>query len=144
MHRDLKSSNLLVDSHYNVKVSDFGYTKIKTDTYAMTQCGTPQWMAPEVLRNENYNESADVYSYGMVLWEMVTEAIPYAGQHPLQVAIQIATQGLKPEQPTEGEPGFIQLIEDCMHEDASQRPSFSEILERLGELEVERKQNENQ
>merc|ERR1711991_1037426 len=63
IHRDLKSLNLLVDTNWIVKITDFGLTTAKEASGTMTQCGTPQWMAPEVLRNEPYDYKADVYSF---------------------------------------------------------------------------------
>ncbi|CAN6467949.1 unnamed protein product [Victoria cruziana] len=87
IHRDLKSSNLLVDRNWTVKVGDFGLSRLKRETYLTTRSGkgTPQWMAPEVLRNEPSDEKADVYSYGVILWELVTEKIPWDNLNSMQV-----------------------------------------------------------
>jgi sterile alpha motif and leucine zipper-containing kinase AZK len=72
IHRDLKTGNLLVDKNWNVKVSDFGLSHIKSHNEGWKgsygSIGTPLWMAPEVLLNKEYNESADLYSFGIVLW----------------------------------------------------------------------------
>ena len=65
LHRDLKSANILLDDSYNAKVADFGLSRLKAQERSMTgNCGTVQWMAPEILSNESYAEPADVYSYG--------------------------------------------------------------------------------
>lgn len=65
LHRDLKSANILLDDSYNAKVADFGLSRLKAQERSMTgNCGTVQWMAPEILANESYAEPADVYSYG--------------------------------------------------------------------------------
>ncbi len=65
LHRDLKSANILLDDSYNAKVADFGLSRLKAQERSMTgNCGTVQWMAPEILANEGYAEPADVYSYG--------------------------------------------------------------------------------
>ena len=65
LHRDLKSANILLDESYNAKVADFGLSRLKAQERSMTgNCGTVQWMAPEILANEGYAEPADVYSYG--------------------------------------------------------------------------------
>eukprot|EP00250_Pteridium_aquilinum_P009803 c18948_g2_i1 orf=854-2389(+) len=87
VHRDLKSSNLLVDKNWTVKVADFGLSRLKHETYLRTVSGrgTPQWMAPEVLRNELSNEKSDVYSFGVVLWELATEQVPWTNLNPMQV-----------------------------------------------------------
>ncbi|POM70193.1 Serine/threonine protein kinase, partial [Phytophthora palmivora] len=73
LHRDLKSPNLLIDSSYALKISDFGLARVRAHFQTMTgNCGTTQWMAPEVLAAEKYTEKADVFSYGVVVWETVT------------------------------------------------------------------------
>ncbi|KAE9412412.1 hypothetical protein Angca_007991, partial [Angiostrongylus cantonensis] len=72
IHRDIKPSNLLVDETWNVKVADFGFARIKEENATMTRCGTPAWTAPEIIRGEKYSEKADVYSFGIVMWEVRT------------------------------------------------------------------------
>ncbi|XP_049363810.1 uncharacterized protein LOC125828549 isoform X2 [Solanum verrucosum] len=87
VHRDLKSSNLLVDKNWTVKVGDFGLSRLKHETYLATRTGkgTPQWMAPEVLRNEPSDEKSDVYSFGVILWELATEKIPWDNLNTMQL-----------------------------------------------------------
>uniref|UniRef100_A0A7N0TSM1 non-specific serine/threonine protein kinase n=1 Tax=Kalanchoe fedtschenkoi TaxID=63787 RepID=A0A7N0TSM1_KALFE len=87
IHRDLKSSNLLVDRNWTVKVGDFGLSRLKLETYFKTKSGkgTPQWMAPELIRNEPSNEKSDVYSYGVILWELATDKVPWENLNAMQV-----------------------------------------------------------
>ena len=68
LHRDLKSLNILLDKNYVAKIADFGSAKLR-DEHMTKQRGTFQWMAPEVITNEHYTEKADVYSFGIILWE---------------------------------------------------------------------------
>lgn len=71
-----------LDDNWNVKLCDFGLSRVKSKIDRKKnqgRVGTPHWMAPEILRGEKYDESSDVYSYGMILWEMVTREIPYYG-----------------------------------------------------------------
>lgn len=80
LHCDLKSSNVLIDSNWNVKLCDFGLSRTKSKLDKLNlfgRVGTPHWMAPEILRCKQYTEYSDVYSFGMILWEMITGEIPY-------------------------------------------------------------------
>ncbi|XP_074269128.1 serine/threonine-protein kinase CTR1-like isoform X2 [Silene latifolia] len=86
VHRDLKSPNLLVDKKYTVKVCDFGLSRLKANTFLSSKsaAGTPEWMAPEVLRDEPSNEKSDVYSFGVILWELATLQQPWSNLNPAQ------------------------------------------------------------
>ncbi|XP_059646747.1 serine/threonine-protein kinase CTR1-like isoform X2 [Cornus florida] len=87
VHRDLKSPNLLVDKKYTVKVCDFGLSRLKANTFLSSKsaAGTPEWMAPEVLRDEPSNEKSDVYSFGVILWELATLQQPWGNLNPAQI-----------------------------------------------------------
>lgn len=129
IHRDLKSHNLLVDDNWKVKVCDFGLSKIAVDMQAtMTACGTPCWTAPEILRNARYTTKADVFSYGIVLWELVTRDEPFAGMPAFQVIFAVGTKGVRLPLPTVCPPELIKLILSCWQEDPSLRPPFSDII----------------
>ena len=78
LHRDLKSLNILVTRDWRGKIADFGMTRFQDPDAAivMTQCGSPYWMAPEMIQNLTYDEKSDVYSFGVCLWEIYTRQIP--------------------------------------------------------------------
>ncbi|XP_050239782.1 uncharacterized protein LOC126688899 [Quercus robur] len=137
IHRDLKSSNLLVDKNWTVKVGDFGLSRLKHETYLTTKTGkgTPQWMAPEVLRNEPSDEKSDVYSYGVILWELATEKIPWDNLNSMQVIGAVGFMNQRLEIPTDVDPQWASIIESCWHSDPASRPAFQELLERLRELQ---------
>ncbi|XP_044464097.1 serine/threonine-protein kinase EDR1-like isoform X3 [Mangifera indica] len=115
VHRDLKSSNLLVDKNWVVKVCDFGLSRMKHHTFLSSKstAGTPEWMAPEVLRNEQANEKCDVYSFGVILWELATLWIPWKGLNPMQVVGAVGFQNRRLEIPEDVDPVVAQIIRDC-------------------------------
>eukprot|EP00026_Physarum_polycephalum_P003425 Phypoly_transcript_03436.p1 GENE.Phypoly_transcript_03436~~Phypoly_transcript_03436.p1 ORF type:complete len:687 (+),score=66.03 Phypoly_transcript_03436:188-2248(+) len=137
VHRDLKSHNLLVDENWKVKVCDFGLsTIVEQQSRTMTACGTPCWTAPEVLRNQRYTEKADVYSFGIVLWECATRDDPFVGMPPFQVIFAVGREGLRPPLPRVCPNEFAKLITDCWDEKATTRPSMKEVLARLEDIDT--------
>ncbi|KYQ99761.1 leucine-rich repeat-containing protein (LRR) [Tieghemostelium lacteum] len=127
IHRDLKTDNLLVDDNWQVKVADFGLATVKSNTFAKTMCGTTGWVAPEVLAEEGYTEKADVYSFAIVLWELLTRLIPYAGKNTMQVVRSI-DRGERLPIPDWCPKDYAQLINRCWETDPSHRPNFPQIL----------------
>jgi len=132
LHRDLKSGNLLVDESFNVKLSDFGLSRVKAHTYTMTgQRGTFQWMAPEVLASARYSEPADVYSLGIIFWEMCTRDLPYNGLNPMQAAMGVLNQGLRPTIAAWTPQPLAILMQDCWDTLPEKRPSTATVVQRL-------------
>ncbi|KAL9230381.1 hypothetical protein vseg_005743 [Gypsophila vaccaria] len=137
VHRDLKSPNLLVDKNWVVKVCDFGLSRLKHHTFLSSNstAGTPEWMAPEVLRNEPANEKCDVYSFGVILWELATLCVPWTGLNPMQVVGAVGFQNRRLEIPESVDPMVAQIIRDCWENDPRSRPSFSQLIPRLKGLQ---------
>ncbi|TYG55474.1 hypothetical protein ES288_D09G276200v1 [Gossypium darwinii] len=137
IHRDLKSSNLLVDKNWIVKVGDFGLSRLKHKTYLTTKTGkgTPQWMAPEVLRNEPSDEKSDIYSFGVILWELATEKIPWDNLNSMQVIGAVGFMNQRLEIPKEVDPRWSSIIESCWQRDPQCRPTFHELLDKLRDLQ---------
>ncbi|GMJ02935.1 SUGAR-INSENSITIVE 1, CONSTITUTIVE TRIPLE RESPONSE 1 [Hibiscus trionum] len=136
VHRDLKSPNLLVDKKYTVKVCDFGLSRLKANTFLSSKsaAGTPEWMAPEVLRDEPSNEKSDVYSFGVILWELATLQQPWGNLNPAQVVAAVGFKGKRPDIPRDLNPHVAAIIQECWANEPWKRPSFSNIMERLKSL----------
>ncbi|XP_022744697.1 serine/threonine-protein kinase EDR1-like [Durio zibethinus] len=137
VHRDLKSPNLLVDKNWTVKVSDFGLSRLKHNTFLSSKStgGTPEWMAPEVLRNEPSNEKCDVYSFGVILWELATLRLPWSGMNPMQVVGAVGFQNRRLDIPKELDPMVARIIWECWQTDPSLRPSFAKLTVALKPLQ---------
>ncbi|KAF2304346.1 hypothetical protein GH714_030305 [Hevea brasiliensis] len=143
VHRDLKSPNLLVDKNWVVKVSDFGLSRMKHHTFLSSKstAGTPEWMAPEVLRNEPANEKCDVYSFGVILWELATCQIPWKGLNPMQVVGAVGFQNKRLEIPEDVDPAIAQIIHDCWQRNGSNTPSETECPVPLDQQPINEYQN---
>ncbi|KAJ4956208.1 hypothetical protein NE237_012991 [Protea cynaroides] len=137
VHRDLKSPNLLVDKNWNVKVCDFGLSRLKHNTFLSSKstAGTPEWMAPEVLRNEPSNEKCDVYSFGIILWELATLRMPWSGMNPMQVVGAVGFQNRRLDIPKELDPLAARIIWECWQTDPNLRPSFAQLTTALKPLQ---------
>ncbi|KAK4755677.1 hypothetical protein SAY87_009434 [Trapa incisa] len=137
IHRDLKSSNLLVDKNWNVKVADFGLSRLKHETFLTTKTGkgTPQWMAPEVLRNEPSYEKSDIYSFGVIMWELTTEKIPWVNLNSMQVIGAVGFMNQRLDIPKDADSRWASIMENCWHNDPQCRPSFQGLLEMLKDLQ---------
>ena len=139
-HRDLKSPNILIDANWHARVADFGLSKVSAAPLG-TQLGTWAWMAPEVLSSTPYGPSADVYSFGICLWEIVHGLEPFKGLGPLEIVNRVTRLGHRPEAgsramllPCED---FARLIHDCWADNKDVRPTFRDCVHRLSLMSAE-------
>eukprot|EP01114_Cavostelium_apophysatum_P012082 TRINITY_DN2680_c0_g1_i2.p1 TRINITY_DN2680_c0_g1~~TRINITY_DN2680_c0_g1_i2.p1 ORF type:complete len:334 (-),score=76.92 TRINITY_DN2680_c0_g1_i2:726-1727(-) len=143
IHRDLKASNLLVDDNLTCKICDFGLSQLKPRGKNLIDGsegakGTPLWMAPEVMMGESFNEKADVYSFGLILWFLLVKKEPYEEYEDLDVFSRaVCLQHVRPKIPDNCDPGLRDLITRCWHPNPAVRPSFSEIVTKLDYIIVD-------
>ncbi|KAF8408603.1 hypothetical protein HHK36_004666 [Tetracentron sinense] len=138
VHFDLKCDNLLVNLKDPLrpicKVGDFGLSKIKRNTLVTGGVrGTLPWMAPELLNGSSskVSEKVDVFSFGIVLWEILTGEEPYANMHYGAIIGGIVNNTLRPHVPNFCDTEWRMLMEQCWAPDPLARPSFTEIASRL-------------
>ena len=137
IHRDLKPQNVLIDDKKFPIICDFGSSKHVDLQQTMTgQAGTPHYMAPEFLQNEKYNGKVDVYSYGILLWEMITKQNPFDGLAWAQILCVVVVNKQRPPIPENLDPQLKALITKCWDPDPKKRPSFAEIVRQFTNGEV--------
>uniref|UniRef100_A0A1D1Y455 Serine/threonine-protein kinase CTR1 n=1 Tax=Anthurium amnicola TaxID=1678845 RepID=A0A1D1Y455_9ARAE len=134
VHFDLKSDNLLVNlrdpQRPICKVGDLGLSKVKCQTLISGGVrGTLPWMAPELLNGSSslVSEKVDVFSFGIVLWELLTGEEPYADLHYGAIIGGIVSNTLRPPIPESCDPEWRSLMEKCWSSEPPERPSFTEI-----------------
>uniref|UniRef100_A0A2M4A599 Mitogen-activated protein kinase kinase kinase dlk-1 n=1 Tax=Anopheles triannulatus TaxID=58253 RepID=A0A2M4A599_9DIPT len=132
IHRDLKSPNILIGDNEVIKISDFGTSREWNEiSTKMSFAGTVAWMAPEVIRNEPCNEKVDIWSYGVVLWELLTGEVPYKNVDSSQIIFGVGNNSLYLPIPGSCPEGFKLLIKQCWSAKPRNRPSFKIILQHL-------------
>ncbi|XP_067275143.1 mitogen-activated protein kinase kinase kinase 10 isoform X2 [Pseudorasbora parva] len=143
IHRDLKSSNILILEPVErddlcgktLKITDFGLAREWHRTTKMSAAGTYAWMAPEVIKLSLFSKSSDVWSFGVLLWELLTGEVPYREIDALAVAYGVAMNKLTLPIPSTCPEAFAQLLGECWCPNPHGRPSFGNILKRLVDIE---------
>jgi serine/threonine protein kinase len=139
IHRDLKSPNVLMASldpaaPTLAKVADFGLSQALASTTSGRSVANPVWLAPEIMRREEYTEKIDVYSYGVMLWEAATRK-NYFGEISFMSAIENKVlDGQRPPIPPHCPPAYARLIQACWAGNPDDRPTFVQIKADLLEL----------
>ncbi|KAL0047223.1 hypothetical protein WJX82_010034 [Trebouxia sp. C0006] len=139
LHRDLKSPNLLVDKHWRVKVADFNLSRVMEAQTVVSSisANNPRWLAPEVVTDQAYSTAADVYSFGLILWELLTWQLPWADLGPFQIMVAIAEKQHRPPIPRESDlpggsfpslPAYLDLMQACWHAEPQERPAFESCI----------------
>jgi serine/threonine protein kinase len=130
VHRDLKTMNILLDEHLTVKIADFGLAGIMKDAKELFGgVGTPHYTAPEVLERKHYGLKVDVFSFGVILWEIGMKTIPFRDKSSQEIFDFVVTHGWRLPLPQAMPERLRQLISRCWHANPNERPEFSEIVE---------------
>lgn len=136
IHRDLNPKNILADDLLFPKICDFGLSKIihRDDSISFESAGgvkgTPLYISPEILCDETYTKCGDVYAFGLITYEIVTNRIPFAGYGPFKIISEVL-KGHRPKFDDMISSAFRNLIEKCWSHDPNDRPTFNEIVDML-------------
>jgi len=138
VHRDLAARNVLLSKDLQAKICDFGMSRVlgegQDSNNTNATVGPVKWMSPEAILKRQYSEKSDVWSYGVVLYEILTRQAPHKALTPLQVAAKIHA-GLTVDVP-EGVPVISELMLECFKFESSNRPTFKQICVQLRTLTV--------
>jgi serine/threonine protein kinase/predicted Zn-dependent protease len=141
VHRDLKPQNIMVDEDGKARIMDFGIARSlsgKSMTGAGVMIGTPEYMSPEQVEGKDIDQRSDLYSLGVILYEMVTGRLPFVGETPLSVAHKQRYEA--PEDPkklnTQASDDLARIILRCLAKDGGKRfQSAAELGAELGRIE---------
>lgn len=140
VHRDLKSLNVLLTKDRQAKLSDFGLSKLKSSSSALTQSGsvgTPAYLAPETYkRPPQYTPKSDIFALAMVLWELVTRDRPFKDGVREQISMWII-QGEREPIPDTAPAVLRRVIEMCWDKDPEKRPGTEDIIKSLAEAKTQ-------
>eukprot|EP01126_Amoeba_proteus_P023753 TRINITY_DN2386_c0_g1_i8.p1 TRINITY_DN2386_c0_g1~~TRINITY_DN2386_c0_g1_i8.p1 ORF type:complete len:250 (-),score=53.57 TRINITY_DN2386_c0_g1_i8:131-880(-) len=131
IHRDIKSDNVLLNYKGEIKIADFGYAAQLTQEQQKrrTVVGTPYWMAPELIRGQDYSFKVDIWSLGIMLMEMMEGEPPYMEFPPLRALFLITTKGIPPvQQPEKWSPELLDFYGKCLAKDVQIRPFAEDLL----------------
>ena len=126
LHGDLKSANILIDHNFSAKISDFGMS---------VNMQTSFWAAPECLSGEPVSAQADVYSFGVIIYEVLSRSEPYNGEEWSEIVQEVCAGRKRLPVPAGCSAEVLVLMNECLLHDSRQRPMFSELNRRLNAMD---------
>ena len=138
IHRDIKCENIIF-ANGEYKLTDFGLAREEDPNTRMTVCGTPVAMAPDLYSKEKYNEKVDIYSFGIVLYQLFTEREPYAEEikkfDSQKILYNIVNHNLRPTIPSDMvDSPICKLIKQCWDKSPNIRPDIKSVIATLRTL----------
>jgi len=136
IHRDLKLPNILVDKFLTVKLCDLGLSCVKNPAKQINEAvGSPLWRAPEILLRKTYDQSCDVYSFALCIWELLSLEQPYLDIEDWdQLVEEVAVKGKRPNIPSFVPTDLATLLKTSWDADPKKRPNFGQIIAVLERL----------
>ncbi|KAH7724954.1 TK/FER protein kinase [Aphelenchoides avenae] len=135
IHRDIAARNCLLTAKQDVKISDFGMSEETAITEDKLEKVPVKWLAPETLQQRKYSHKTDVWSYGILCWEVYADgAEPYPGLTNLQTRAKIVVQNYRMEMSKDTPTAVAELVHSCWDKDPEKRPSFTQIARTLKDL----------
>ena len=147
LHRDLKSLNIFLTNDMkkstdmtDVKIADFGLSVRYEQNCKLTErVGTCLWMAPEVIKTQKYTTKSDVYSYGIIMWEVCTREMPYDYFSREKILYRVSERKERPNLkrlPNDTPKEFEELMQKCWDHDPNLRPDFDAIIDFIKDIEI--------
>jgi LRR receptor-like serine/threonine-protein kinase FLS2 len=159
MHRDLKADNILMTTDMHAKIADFGTaglltmavsisatasedveSDVRTTTQRTKGVGTPLWMAPEMIAGKKYDAKVDVYSYGIVMWEIASQLLPWEdvqGKFFLAALLSSIESGRRPAVDSTWPRGYCAVMERCWQLAPIDRPDFETVGRLLQDIQAQ-------
>src|ERR1044071_6099146 len=134
IHRDFHSGNILYENEWDVVISDLGISKSSTDNDNDEIYGVIPYMAPEILQGKEYTKASDIYSFGMIMWELITGRIPFWNRsNDIELIIKIC-KNFRPPIINDAPKGYTKLMQECWDSDPNKRPTTIYIHNALSNI----------
>src|SRR6266498_1542846 len=131
IHRDFHGGNILYENDFDIVISDLGISKSSMDNDDNEIYGVISYMAPETLQRKEYTIASDIYSFGMIMWELITGRMPFWDQNNDPELIIKIYKDFRPPIIKSAPKGYVELMQQCWDSDPNKRPTTVDIHETL-------------